>query len=557
MSANPLPTAHRDTPFTLGDWLVVPSANELHRDGSSVRVEHKVMRVLCVLAERPGGVVTREELESRVWTGMVVTSDALTNTIIKLRKVFGDDARHPRYIETISKSGYRLVAELGPGPEAAAQPVKPETRKRRSPVKWLLPLLAALLLGAWLVSRQDGVEDLEPEQRPRVAVLPFENLSADPTQEYFADGITEDLITDLSKVHGLEVIARNSAFAYKGSLEGERVIAADLGVAYLVKGSVRRSADRIRINARLTDGRGGDNLWADRYDTPIGEVFEIQDEITTRIVTALEVEIVPGDRARETGRDTANVGAYDELLRGLDYFGRRSAESNGLARRHYERAIALDPGFARAYVGLAMVYAREATDGWDPHPEIALSRASELAEKAQRLDPSLHQVYFVEGLLELFRGHYEAALRNTDHAISIKPSYADAYALRAWIQHLDGQIAEGLASVEQAIRLNPRIPSVYRVLRGTLNYAQADLDRALADLEAAVEVNPSYQNLRIWLAAAYAAAERIDEARWQGDEILALHPGFSASRSLWAFPIRDPVYRERFLRDLRRAGLPD
>jgi TolB-like protein/DNA-binding winged helix-turn-helix (wHTH) protein/Tfp pilus assembly protein PilF len=557
MSANSEPTAHPDTPFTVGDWLVDPSANELHRDAATVRLEPKVMRVLCVLAERPGSVVAREDLESRVWAGMVVTSDAVTNTIIKLRKVFGDDSRHPSYIETLSKTGYRLIAEVGPGPTATPAPGNPGTWKARHPAKWLVPLLVALLLSLWLVWQEYGIEDVTPEQLPRVAVLPFENLSADPKQDYFADGITEDLITDLSKVSGLEVIARNSAFFYKGSREREKAIAADLGVAYLIKGSVRRSGDRIRINARLTDGRGGDNLWADRYDSRIDDVFDIQDEITTRIVAALEVEIAPKDRSRVGQRDTASVGAYDELLRGLDYFGRRSPESNRLAKQHYERAIELDPGFARAYAGLAMVYARDATDGWDSNAEIALSRASELAEKAQRLDPSLHQAYFVEGLLELFRGDYEAAIRSTEHAISIKPSYADAYALKAWIDHFDGRIAEGLANIEQAVRLNPRIPSVYRLLRGTLYYAQADLDQALADLEAAVEVNPNYQNLRIWLAAAYAAADRIDEAQWQSGEILALHPGFSASQSLWAFPIRDPAYRERFLGDLRRAGLPD
>lgn len=557
MNADSDPAAHPETPFTVGEWLVDPLANELHRDAATAKLEPKVMRVLCILAERPGTVVAREELESRVWAGMVVTSDAVTNTIIKLRKVLGDDSRHPSYIETISKTGYRLIAEVRPGPTATLAPGNPNILKMRRQGRWLVPLMVALLLGFWLASPEYGVRDAKPEQSRRVAVLPFENLSADPKQDYFADGITEDLITDLSKISGLEVIARNSAFAYKGSREREQAIAADLGVAYLLKGSVQRSGDRIRINARLTDGRDGDNLWADRYDSQIEDVFDIQDEITTRIVTALEVEIAPKEHSRVGQRDTASVGAYDALLRGLDHFGRRSAENNRLAKQHYEHAIALDPGFARAYAGLAMVYARDATDGWDPDPEIALSRAAELAEKAQRLDPSLPQAYFVEGLLELFRGNHEAAFRNAEHAISIKPSYADAYALRAWVQHFDGHIAGGLASMEQAVRLNPRIPSVYRLLRGTLYYAQADLERALSDLEAAVEVNPNYQNLRIWLAAAYAAAGRIDEAQWQSREILALHPGFSASQSLWAFPIRDPAYRERFLADLRRAGLPD
>lgn len=560
MSATFRPAAHPETPFTVGDWLADPRANELHLDAATVKLEPRVMRVLCVLAEQPGSVVTREDLETSVWAGMVVTSDAVTNAIVKLRKVFGDDSRRPRYIKTISKTGYRLIAEVGPGPAATRTPapVDPLAWKERRPAKWLVPLLlVALLVGLWLVSRDYGVEDRMSDRQPRIAVLPFENLSADPKQDYFADGITEDLITDLSKVSGLEVIGRNSAFAYKGSRKREQAIGADLGVAYLLKGSVQRSGDRIRINARLADGRDGDNLWADRYDSEIEDVFDIQDEITARILTALEVQIAPRDRSRVAQRDTASVGAYDELLRGLDYFGRRSPENNRLAKQHYERAIALDPGFARAYAGLAMVNARDATDGWDPKPEIALSRASELAEKAQRLDPSLHQVYFVEGLLALFRRNYEAAIGSTDHAISIKPSYADAYALRAWIEHFDVRIAEGLASMEQAVRLNPRIPSVYRVVRGALHYAQADLDKAIADLEIAVEVNPSFQNARIWLAAAYAAAGRIEDAQWQSSEILALNPDFSSSHSLWAFPIRDPAYSDRFLRDLRRAGLPD
>jgi adenylate cyclase len=551
------PAAHLDAPFTVGDWLVDARANELRRDAATVKLEPKVMRVLCVLAERPGSVVAREDLESRVWAGMVVTPDALTNTIIKLRKVFGDDSRHPRYIETISKTGYRLIAEVKPGSPATPEPAKPHFREGRRARKWLVSLLVVLVLGVWLASRDYGIEETKPERQPRVAVLPFENLSADPKQDYFADGITEDLITDLSKVSGLEVIGRNSAFAYKGSGEREQSIAAALGVAYLLKGSVRRSRDRIRINARLTDSRDGGNLWADRYDREIEDVFDIQDEITARILAALEVEIAPKDRSRVVQRDTGSMGAYDELLRGLDYFGRRSPENNRLAKQHYERAIALDPGFARAYAGLAMVYARDATDGWDPKPEVAISRASELAEKAQRLDPSLHQAYLVEGALKLLRRNYAAAIRNTEYAISIKPSYADAYALRAWIQHFDGRIAEGLASMVQAVRLNPRIPSVYRLVRAALYYAQADLDKAIADLEIAVEMSPSFQNARIWLAGAYAAAGRIEDAQWQSSEILALHPDFSSSHSLWAFPIRDPAYSDRFLRDLRRAGLPD
>jgi tetratricopeptide (TPR) repeat protein len=252
----------------------------------------------------------------------------------------------------------------------------------------------------------------------------------------------------------------------------------------------------------------------------------------------------------------ASIEAYDEFLQGLDYYGRRSLGDTQLAIRHYERAIAIDPGFARAYAGLALVYSRDAVDGWNLTEQDALQRAAELTEKARRLDPSVPQIYFVEGQIELFRRNYEAAIRNAEQAIAIKPSYADAHALLAWILHFAGRTDEGLASMQRAARLNPRLPSVYRGVRGAIHYAEGEIDKALSDLEAAVHINPSYQMMRIWLAAAYAAAGRLDEAAWEGDEILALDPTFTLSHVAEAFPIRDPGYLQRFLHDLRLAGLP-
>ena len=236
-----------EAPFIVGDWLVDPRANEIRRGAEAVKLEPKVMRVLCFLAARPSSVVSREELESQAWAGMVVTSDAVTNTIIKLRKAFADDSRHPRYIETISKSGYRLIAEVGRDEPAAAPPSSLPPRRLRL-ARVLLPLLVVLAPGRWLFSPDDdpkppdnGADALHPGQKPGIAVLPFDNLDTDPGQDYFADGITEELITDLSKLSGLLVAARNSAFACKGSIEDAWGIARELGVDYLLKGSVRRA----------------------------------------------------------------------------------------------------------------------------------------------------------------------------------------------------------------------------------------------------------------------------------------------------------------------------
>ncbi len=561
MNLEPVAAALSSAPFSVGQSRVDARANEIRRGAETVKLEPKVMQVLCLLAEQPGNVVSREELEAQAWPGLVVTTDAVTGTIIKLRKALGDSARHPRYIETVSKSGYRLIAGVD-----RHVPSKP-TPKTSSRWKGSVGVLSTLLLLAatgllWLRPSENKApapptEAQDPEHRPGIAVLPFENVGADPKNEYFADGITEDLITDLSKLSGLRVIARNSTLAYKGSSKNEKTVARELGVDYLLRGSVQRSSDRIRINVGLIDGKWAANLWGERYDREMDDIFEIQDEIAWRIVAALEVEIGPTDRSRLARDRLASVQAYDAFLQGLDHYGRRSEEESRLAIQYYERAIAIDPGFARAYAGLALVYSRDAADGWDLTARDALALAEELTEKARRLDPSVPQIYFVDSQIELFRRNYEAAIRNAEHALSIKPSYADAHALLAWILHFAGRPKEGLASMQRAVILNPRVPAVYRLVRGALHYSREELDEALADLEAAVESNPSFQLQRIWLAVAYAATGRTDDARWEGQEILALDPDFTTAQVERALPIRDPAYRERLLNDLRTAGLPD
>ena len=271
------PAIATDSPFRVGEWQVDPRANELTRGGETVRLEPKAMRVLCLLAARPGGVIYREELEAQAWAGMVVTSDALTNAIIKLRKALGDEARSPRYIETVSKSGYRLIAEVCPGTGAG-----PAVRGRGR-LRWigLAFLLLAVGLGGLLLFYGGGDAPAPdsagrlPERWPGIAVLPFDNLGGDPAQDWFAHGIAEDLITDLSQIHGLRVVARNSSFAYQDSPEPETRIARELGVDYLLQGSVQRAGGRVRINVRLTDGGEGGNLWAQRFDRQVKDIFDI------------------------------------------------------------------------------------------------------------------------------------------------------------------------------------------------------------------------------------------------------------------------------------------
>ncbi len=557
--------------FRVADWTVDAAANRLLREDREVRLEPKVMRVLVYLAQHPGRVVSREELEAEVWTGMVVGYDAVTNAVIKLRRALGDHSRKPRIIETISKQGYRLIADVGPAaPEQAVADATSRARRTRwrwlhrrvwrvsTPALFLIALfLGTALVTVYLVQWSGPAEDVvsTTTSPPSIAVLPFDNPTADPSQDYFAGGITEDLITDLSKVSGLLVVARHSVFAYQGSAEPASHIGRALGARFLLRGSLRRDGQQLRLNVRLIDTRDEHTLWAERYDRQLTDIFRIQDELTAEIVSALEVQLIPEDRRRLARGHEASVEAYDELLRGLDHYGRRTIEDNEAAKEAYRRAIELDPRFARAYSALALAYSRDAVDGWESGTRGSMEVAEHLIDQAIQLDPRVPQIYFVGGQIALYRGDHAGAIRQAEEAIARSPGYADAHALLAWVLHYAGRPAEGLRVMDHAVRLNPRMPSIYRLVRGALFYALGDNASAIEDLEHAVPMNPSYQMLRLWLAAAYAGSGRIDEAQWEAAELLALNPGFRLEHVRRVYPIRDPDYRERLLSDLRKAGL--
>jgi len=560
--------------FFVADWRVESDTLRIFHADSEVRLEPKVMQVLVYMAGKPGEVISREELEANLWAGRVVGYDAVANTIIKLRKAFGDDSRHPRIVETIPKTGYRLIASVErsfpePGRLSDLGTQSPEGEKsNRSvlgrPVPLILAALILLVMGVWLLqpgedpsSNPDRFGSTAPQEKPSIAVLPFLNVGANPDQEYFSDGITEDLITDLSKVQGLDVVARNSVFVYKGSQENEQVIGRELGVRYVLKGSVQRAVNRLRLNVQLTDVAGGRNLWAERYDRELGDIFRIQDELAARIVSAMEVELAPTDRHRLSRNYIASVNAYDEFLRGLDYHGRRSPEDSLSAKVHFRKAIELDPRFARAYAGLALAYSRDAIDGWGPSVRESLDQAFELVERALQLDDSIPQLYFVMSQVKLFQRDYAAAIENIEEAIVRNSSYADGYALLGWILHFAGRPEEGLGFMQRAIRLNPRVPAIYRLVLGAIHYARGDLEQAIELLRTGAEISPNYQQLRVWLAAAYAAAGLMEEAEWETAEILTISPSFSLQSVQTAFPFRDPLYRDRFVADLRKAGLTD
>jgi TolB-like protein len=386
--------------------------------------------------------------------------------------------------------------------------------------------------------------------RAAIAVLPFTNMSSDQEQEYFADGLAEDLITDLSKVPGLLVISRHSTFAYKGKAIDIRQVAKDLGVRFIAEGSVRRAAARIRINVQLIDAEDGTHLWAERLDRELADIFVLQDEVVARVVSALS-GLLPS--ARPTPRQRAtNLEAYELFVRGRAMVT-QSVESNRAARPLLERSIELDPGFADAHAWLAMshhcgwAYWGEATE---PHRLLAL----EAAQHAVSLDPENAGAHAILGDVLVFLGRFDEGAAELATALRIDPNNADAWAFLGENAAFAGNVVEGLEHARKAFRLNPYPPGWYYWLLGLVEYASGRYEDAVGTLRHETTHRSGSQRI---LAASLAQLGRMEEARVEAQQFLAAHPQFSAQHWAETQPFRRDADRQRFVDGYLMAGLPE
>ena len=390
--------------------------------------------------------------------------------------------------------------------------------------------------------------------KPSIAVLPFNNLSDDSQQEYFVDGFTEDLITDLSQVSGLFVIARNSVFTYKGRAVKVQDVAQDLGVNHVLEGSVRREGERLRINAQLINAITGHHVWAERFDRELTDVFALQDEVIKKIVTAMKVELTDAEKGGFEKRYTDSIEAYDLFLKGQRAFFEFTREGNQEARDLYREAVELDPKFARAWANLGWTHARDYQDGWSESPEDSLDTALALAKKGSKLDPTSSQVHWVLGQVLLFRQEYERALQTVRKAIELSPGNADARILLARILAFSGDPKESVRLIEEAMRINPYYPMQYQMNAGIAYFADGDYIKAEAALVEAANRNPGAQRVRMWLVATYANAGKIEEAAWELEELMMLNPSFSVKSIERSIPFRDVTVRDRLVNGLRLAN---
>jgi adenylate cyclase len=418
------------------------------------------------------------------------------------------------------------------------------------------------------VSPSREVVALPLPDKPSIAVLPFVNMSGESTQEYFSDGMTEDLITDLARLSGLFVIARNSVFTYKGKPVKPDQVSRELGVRYMLEGSVRKANDRVRITAQLIDATTGYHLWAERYDRDLQDIFAVQEEIARRITKALAVRLTPEEREHMEQQYTDNPQAWDYFMQGTALYRQYTKEANAQARELFEKAISLDPQFARAYASLAATHRQEWTFGWSQNLQASEQQAFELARESVRRDPLLPHGHHQLAYLYVYRDQHEEAVAAAEQAVKLAPNDADGHAALAQMLTYAGRPQDAIGLMEKAIRLNPKTPAYYFYHLGLAYYVMQQYDKARANLQEAINMSPNYRPARRYLAAVYieqglnkrkeGLAKEAEEFKEKALEEMGTLLKMGQPRSLGdrrrVAPFKDPAIRERVLAAWQEVG---
>jgi TolB-like protein len=419
--------------FLFDDHVLDTDRRELHRGSVPIAVEPQVFDLLTYLVQNRDRVVSKDDLMASVWGGRIVSESTLTSRVNATRKAIGDSGEEQKLIRTFIRKGFRFVGNVH---------VQSDKDPRTS---------------ADLPDAERPRPTLPLPDRPAIAVLPFTNMSGDPEQDYFSDGISEDIVTALSKLRWFFVIARNSSFAFKGKSTPIQQIGEELGVGYLVEGSVRRSGDRVRISAQLNDVATGNQLWAERYDRDLADVFAVQDEITEAVVAAIEPQVYAAENFRAQRKAPESLDAWDLVMRALSHFWRVTREDNIAARKLLEQAIAIDPNYAQALAVLAVTHALGALMGWEDR---ALSvppaeRAAQAAIRADSEDPWAHLA--LAGAYVCV-GRFEDTLAELEQALDLNPNFSLAQAYYGLALSYAGRWEEGVNAARRALRLSPRDP---------------------------------------------------------------------------------------------------
>jgi TolB-like protein/DNA-binding winged helix-turn-helix (wHTH) protein/Tfp pilus assembly protein PilF len=509
---------------------------ELRKRGLRIRLQEQPFQVLAMLLEQPGVLVTREELRRRVWgpDTFVDFDQGLSKAINKIRDALGDSADSPRFVETVARRGYRFLADVTF--VAAAPPIKPETVTRGSPQPteiepdqgrqrlaastkppwqsaWKLLAIIAVFGALILI-----VSKLQLIRRPSapvqsLAVLPLENLSRDASQDYFADGMTDELITELGQISALRVISRTSVMSYKGVRKPMPQIAGELNVDAVVEGTVLRSGNQVRITAQLIQARSDKHLWAHSYEGDLRNALELQNQVARAIAEEIKVNLSPRERAALKSSKAVNPEAYEAYLKGRYFWNKRTADGLKKAKEYFEKAIAIDSNYSQAYSGLADTYAL--LGDWQyavMAPREALPRAKAAAIKALDLDDALGEAHTsLAFCLDGFDWDWKSADREFRRAIELNPGYATAHHWYAWHLSLAGQDSQAIAEMRKAENLDPLSLIINADLAEILLIAHS-YDESIQQSRRTIDLDPNFALAHNQLGQAYLQKRMYDEA---------------------------------------------
>lgn len=512
------------------------------------------------------GVVLAQRVEQLAEPGGVSITGAI-NEALPQRMPFDQVDLGERQVKGFEKAVHVYSVVLRPG-EVAPPPERAPQRKASNVLGVSAAVAALVLLVAggivlWLEPWQTEEEPESMEQKafslpdkPSIAVLPFTNMSGDPEQGYFSDGITEDLITDLSKFSNLFVVSRGAAFRYRGMDVSPGQVGRELGIQYVLEGSVRRVGAKVRINVQLIEAASDGHIWAERYDRDLKGIFTLQDEIAERIAAVLKVKSTTDEQQRVEQKGTENLEAYDSFLRGRALYWKFTAEANLQSRQNLENAIELDPEYAAAYAELAHTRFQEWYFQYSKDPN-SLDRGLEAAQKAAALDDTSTLVYAMLGWIYNWLGKHDAAVVALERAILLDPNNANAHYYMAEAMMWAGKPKELAHFTKEAMRIDPLYPFYYPMGLGMSHGMLREHEEAIAVFKGIIASKPNYLPARIRLAIIYGEMNRIDQARAEVAEILRLNPQASIQGLAQRLPYLDPALKERYLDALRMAGLPE
>jgi TolB-like protein/Tfp pilus assembly protein PilF len=501
---------------------------ELTRGGEPIAVQPLVFDLLVYLIENRDRVVTREDLLAALWDGRTVADSTLATHINAARRAIGDSGEEQKLIRTIARKGLRFVGDVQAAPAGKAP--APATSARPTA--------------------------LPPSGRPAIAVLAFNNMSGEAGQEYFSDGISEDLITALSKLRWFFVVARNSSFSYKGRAVPMKQLADELGVDYVVEGSVRKDGGRVRITVQLIDVATGSHVWAERYDRELADVFAVQDEITEAIVAAIEPQLYAAENFRARRKAPENLDAWELVMRAMSHFWRMTREDNMATQKLLEQAIAIDPNYAQALAVLAVSRTFGARMGWEDTKASAefAERAGLTAIRADGEDPWAHVAL---GAAYSYLGRIEDSLACYETAISLNPSFSLAHGYYALVLSWNGRFREGAEAAHRALNLSPRDPvsAIFYGVAAYAAYVERDYAEAIRLSRESIRLRSDFVGGYRVLVAAAGMADDKELARQMLPELRRVHPDISLAWVAQQLPLPLVEEREHFLEGLRRAGL--